>query len=80
MILGRGIADEPVLLVPKARPLMNRGHSMLLITVKPYILSHVGQVASLRLLYGFSKWLVAHSLEFSALWAVLQGARWWRIE
>jgi hypothetical protein len=53
---------------------------MLLVTVKPHILSHVGQVASLRLLYRFSKWLVAHPLEFSALWTVLQGARWWWVQ
>jgi hypothetical protein len=53
---------------------------MLLVTIKPHILGDVGQVASLRLLYRFSEWLVAHPLEFSALWAVLQGARWWWVQ
>ena len=45
---------------------------MLLVPVEPHVLGNIGQVAALRLLHRFAEWLIAHSLELGALWAVLQ--------
>lgn len=76
----RAFAEEPVLLVREAGPLVDGCHCVLLVAVKPDILSNVREVARLVLLHRFPQWLIAHLVEFDALWAMLQSRRWGRIQ
>lgn len=66
------VAEEPVLLTRKARPLVDRSHGVLLIAIKPDILCDVWKVTSLMLLDRFPQWLVLHSVELDVLRAMLQ--------
>lgn len=74
------VTEEPVLLVRKARPLVDGRHCVLLVSVEPDVLGHVREVAGLGLLYRLAERLVAHSVELDTLRAVLQCRGRWRVE